>query len=228
MHALVRRWFTASVVGAVSATLALTATSQAASPPPAAADPRWRPAAGEPLGPDAVAVARAFVRAHAAEYGLSKADVAQLAVSSVVPTEGNGVTHVYLQQRVGSLEVSTAMLNVAVTSAGEVLRVASSAVGSAGKRANGATPKISDVAAARAAADALGLRVDGLVPQRRRSRGRQPRAGARRRGHLAGPGDRAAGLPGDRERCPAAGVGGGDQPARRPALVADPDGRRHR
>ena len=32
-------------------------------------------------------------------YGLSSADVSALAVSSVVPTEGNGLTNVYLQQR---------------------------------------------------------------------------------------------------------------------------------
>ena len=50
------------------------------------------------------------------------------------------------------------MLNVAVTSAGKVQRVASSAVASAAKRSNGATPKISDTSAAQAAAKALGLR----------------------------------------------------------------------
>ena len=160
MHALVRRWFMASVVGTVSATLALTATSQAA-PPPTRAGAVATAGASAPLGEDAVAPARAFVRAHAADYGLSKDDVTQLAVSSVVPSKDNGLTHVYLQQRVSGLDVSTAMLNVAVTSAGKVLRVASSAVASAAKKATSATPKITDVAAARAAAEALGLRATG-------------------------------------------------------------------
>ncbi|MGA8847363.1 MAG: hypothetical protein WB471_12180, partial [Nocardioides sp.] len=113
--------------------------------------------ASRPMGNDAVTIARDFVRSHAGEYGLGEADVKQLAVSSVVPSEGNGLTHVYLQQRVESIDVSTAILNVAVTAQGEVLRVASSAVASAVKRANSAVPQISDEAAARDAAKALGL-----------------------------------------------------------------------
>ena len=158
MQTNVRRWFTVAVVGAVSATLALTATSQAAPPPPPTAASAATSAAGDPLGADAVAVAKRFVASHAAEYGLSKADVEGLAVSSVVPSNSNGLTNVYLQQRLSGLDVSTAMLNVSVTSAGKVLRVGSSAVASAGKKANSATPKISDVRAAQKAAAALGLR----------------------------------------------------------------------
>ena len=171
MHVHVRRWFTAGLVGAVSATLALTATSQAAPPTTAAASATPAVGAAEPLGSDAVAVARRFVGAHAAEYGLGKADVEQLAVSSVVPSDSNGLTHVYLQQRVSSVEVSTAMLNVAVTSTGTVLRVASSAVAGATKRANGATPKISDVQAADEAATALGLRAPESFASGDRARG---------------------------------------------------------
>ncbi len=89
----------------------------------------------------------------------------------MVPSEDNGLTHVYLQQRVASLDVSTAMLNVAVTSAGTVLRVASSAVAAAGKKANGATPKISDVEAARKAAAALGLRASESFASGDKARG---------------------------------------------------------
>ena len=110
------------------------------------------------MGKAAVGIAREHVAKRAATFGLSDKDVSQLAVSSVVPTESNGLTNVYLQQRVNSIEVSTAMLNVAVTSSGKVLRVASSAVSSAAKKANGATPKITDVSAAEQAAEALGLR----------------------------------------------------------------------
>ncbi len=141
-----------------SSLLALGAASQAASSPSTASDAAPAVTAGAPLGADAVAVARRHVAKHAAEYGLSDADVKQLAVSSVVPTDHNGVTNVYLQQRLQSIEVSNAMLNVAVTGDGKVFQVASSAVASADKLANGDTPKLSDVAAAQRAADALGLR----------------------------------------------------------------------
>ena len=102
-------------------------------------------------------IAREHLTAHAGELGLSAADVAGLAVSSVVPTQHNGLTNVYLQQRVAGIDVSTAMLNVAVTGQGTVFSVASSAVARAAKRTNSATPKITDVAAAQLAAEALGL-----------------------------------------------------------------------
>ena len=46
--------------------------------------------AGPTSAVDAVAVAEAFVGSHAADYGLVKSDIGQLAVSSVVPSEGNG------------------------------------------------------------------------------------------------------------------------------------------
>ncbi len=157
MHSHVRRWFSAVVVGAVSATLVLTIPAQGASPPTASAA-AVAPDDGVPLGADAVAIARKFVAAQAGDYGLSKADVDELAVSSVVPTERNGLTNVHLQQRVASVDVSSAMLNVTVTSAGKVQRVASSAVAGASKLANTATPRITDVAAARLAATAVGLR----------------------------------------------------------------------
>ena len=120
--------------------------------------PRRAAAAPVPLGKPAVGVARAHLAAHAGQFGLSAADVGQLAVSSVVPTAHNGLTHVYFQQRVGGIDVSQAMLNVAVTGQGSVLRVASNAVARAAQRTNSATPRITDVAAARLAADALGLR----------------------------------------------------------------------
>ncbi len=149
-----------AVLALVSSSLLVLAGASEASSSPHKAAPGAAPAAaaGAPLGADAVAIARKHVAKHAADYGFSDEDVQQLKVYSVVPTKHNGLTNVYMQQRLHSIEVSTAILNVAVTSDGEVFRVASSALASAGKVANGATPKLSDVAAAERAADALGLR----------------------------------------------------------------------
>ena len=110
------------------------------------------------LGDAAVAIAREHISDKSAKYGLSSSDVSDLRVSSVVPTEANGLTNVYFLQRVDSIEVSNAMLNVTVMSDGKVLRVASNAVSSAAKRANGSIPNISDVSAAQRAAQVLGLR----------------------------------------------------------------------
>ena len=155
--------------------------------------------AADPLESQAVDIARKHVSKRAGTYGLSSADVVGPRVSSVVPSESNGLTHVYLQQRVNSIEVSTAMLNVAVTAKGKVLRVASSAVASAGKKANGATPKISDVQAAQRAAAALGLEPSGSFASNDDPEGAGAGPDPAEGGDLAGPDHRAAGLPGDEE-----------------------------
>ncbi|GAB3248614.1 M36 family metallopeptidase [Nocardioides dilutus] len=150
-----------SVLALVSSSLlVLGGATQASSSPQSgpAAQAASAPSAGEPLGDDAVAVAREHLRANAAELELSAADVKQLEVSSVVPSDHNGLTHVYFQQRVNSLDIANAMVNVAVRADGTVFQVAENAVGSAAKLANDAKPGISDVQAAKRAAAALGLK----------------------------------------------------------------------
>ena len=149
MHKVGLRGLAAVIVMVTGSTLALT-TPSSAEPLSTTGVGTSSEAAGsaEPLGAQAVDIAHKHVAKRAGTYGLSSADVSDLEVSSVVPSKSSGLTNVYLQQRVNSIEVSTAMLNVAVTAKGKVLRVASSAVASAGKKANGATPKISDVQAA--------------------------------------------------------------------------------
>ena len=136
--------------------------SQAAPGPSAkaAAAPSARPA-GKPLGRAAVALARAHLREHADEFGLGGDDTADLTVASVVPTEHNGLTHVYFQQQVQDLDVINALVNVAVDADGSIFSVTSSAVASAAKLANRAAPKLSDVQAAARAASALGLKPTG-------------------------------------------------------------------
>ena len=132
------KWSGVAVLALVTTSLGIgTPTHASAAPSPAVAAAA-APAAPAPLGKAAVGIAREHLTAHAGELGLSAADVAGLAVSSVVPTQHNGLTNVYLQQRVDGIDVSTAMLNVAVTGQGTVFHVASSAVASAAKRTNSA------------------------------------------------------------------------------------------
>ena len=129
MHKVGLRGLAAVIALAAGSTLALTTPSSAE--PLSSTGPGTSseaPTAADPLGVQAVDIARKHVAKRAGTYGLSSADVSDLELSSVVPSESNGLTHVYLQQRVNSIEVSTAMLNVAVTAKGKVLRVASSAV----------------------------------------------------------------------------------------------------
>jgi extracellular elastinolytic metalloproteinase len=151
------KWSGVAVLALVASSFGIGTPTQASAPPLRAVAAPTTPAAPAALGNGAVAVARQHLAAHASAYGLSGADVDGLRVSSVVPTAHNGLTNVYLQQRVDGIDVSNAMLNVAVTAQGTVFRVASSAVGNAAQRTNSATPKLTDVAAAQLAADALGL-----------------------------------------------------------------------
>lgn len=132
-----------------------------AAPPAAAAAAPAAAAAGKPLGQAAVAVARDHLRSEAATYGLSGTDVGALVPVRVVPTDHNGLTNVYFQQTLNGIDVENAVLNVAVRADGTVFRVASSAVANAAKLATASQPKISAVAAAQAAAAALGLQSDG-------------------------------------------------------------------
>ena len=90
------------------------------------------------------------------------------------------------------------MLNVAVTAKGKVLRVASSAVVSAAKKANGATPKITDVRPPSGplrpwASEPTARSAATTTPMGR------PRAHPGRRRDLKRPSHLAAGLPGDQE-----------------------------
>ena len=149
-------WTAAALLGLVGVSLASGLGSASASPQPTAA-PAASAAASAPLGSAAVSEARQHLRANAGKFALGAADVDGLVVSSVVPDEANGLTHVYFQQQVHSIDISNAMVNVAVRADGTVFRVASNAVGSATKLAGAADPKITDIAAANAAAQALGL-----------------------------------------------------------------------
>jgi extracellular elastinolytic metalloproteinase len=144
------------VLALAASSLALDAPTHA-SPPAAAAASAPAAATHTPLGSAAVQVARAHLASHAADAGLAGRDVADLAVSSVVPTKHNGLTNVYFQQQVDSRDVFNAIINVAVAADGSVVRVAADGVKRAAQRVNATAPKITDVEAARRAAAALHL-----------------------------------------------------------------------
>ena len=57
-------------------------------------------------------LAAADLAGQATQLGLSAADVADFAITDVVPTRHNGLTHVYLRQRANGLEVIGAEMNL--------------------------------------------------------------------------------------------------------------------
>ena len=67
------------------------------------------PAAGDPL-----AIALAYIREHRAELGLSEDDLGDFVVKDRYTSPNNGVTHIYLRQRLDGIEVYGADINVNV------------------------------------------------------------------------------------------------------------------
>lgn len=73
----------------------------------------------------AVEVALRHVREQHAELGLLASDVSELSVSDAYRSRHNGITHVYLEQRIGGLQVRGTAMTVNVTSQGDVLHLGS-------------------------------------------------------------------------------------------------------
>jgi hypothetical protein len=76
------------------------------------------PSPGEPLD-----VAMAYLASHAGLFALDPADILQSAVTDLYTSADTGVTHIYLRQQFGGLEVVNANMSVNVTADGRVLNV---------------------------------------------------------------------------------------------------------
>ncbi len=130
---------------AATGTLALTAASAATDASDASARAR-----------DLVA---ADLATRAAALGLVAGDIADFAVTDVVPTRHNGLTHVYLRQRVNGLEIAGAEMNYSFRRAGDVFTRVGNFVPNVAARAaeTARDPYLSADEAVIAAAAALGL-----------------------------------------------------------------------
>ncbi len=128
----------------------------------------WEAAAGVkqatyhsgPSAAPAQEIALAHLRDAAGELGLEASDVADVAVTDLVPSAHNGVTHVYLRQRVNGLEIDGAEMGIHIDRLGRIFHRTGAFVRAAGDRA-AATPELPALSpdmAVRAAARELGLR----------------------------------------------------------------------
>jgi extracellular elastinolytic metalloproteinase len=113
-------------------------------------------AAGVPAE-QATQTARAHLLQQAHESGLSSSDLGDLAVSSVVPSRHNGVTHVYLQQRHGGIDVHGAIATVNVGADGRVISAGNRFVAGLAAAAGRASASKSAEEVVAAAAARLGL-----------------------------------------------------------------------
>lgn len=104
---------------------------------------------------NAEAVARQHLRDNAQKWQLSSTDIADVGVQYLYSTEKNGLTHVYLIQQSGGIEVVNAIVNVNVTKEGTVLYAGNRFISNLKVNAN--QPVISASAAISALATHLGL-----------------------------------------------------------------------
>jgi hypothetical protein len=107
---------------------------------------------------DPATVALDYVERHKQAFGLTGSDVKELAVSSVVSSRHNGVTHVYLQQRHRGIDVHTGVFTVNVGRDGAVLSAGSRFVPHLAAAAEGKSALRAATQAAEAAARHLNLR----------------------------------------------------------------------
>ena len=75
-----------------------------------------QPDTAEPLD-----IALSYLDAHAADFGLTAADVAAPLVTDLYTDDDTGITHVYLRQQVNGLEVANANIGIHISSLGQVI-----------------------------------------------------------------------------------------------------------
>ena len=101
------------------------------------------------------------LRSRSASLGLVATDAADAAVTSQYTDEHNGITHVYLRQRVQGIEVYGAVADVHLTAAGKVAGLHSSFRAQVQAQARPAAPGLSAEQAVSAAARALNMPAPG-------------------------------------------------------------------
>lgn len=113
-----------------------------------------------PTSGSAVDIAVGYLDAHKSELSLTAADIADFAVSDAYRSAHNGVTHVYLQQRLGGIEVVNGIFNVNVMSDGRIVNFGNRFVTNLAGNASALSPQIEHEDAITSAADYLGLSLD--------------------------------------------------------------------
>lgn len=115
-------------------------------------------AAVTPRAQDARAAALEFVRAHAADLGVTPADVEDVIVTSDTVSAHTGVSHVYLRQRYRGIDIWGADLTVNVGRDGRVVSHAGRFVARLSSGVERTPPRLTPIEAAEAAARHLELR----------------------------------------------------------------------
>ncbi len=108
---------------------------------------------------DALDIALAYLQQAGESFGLAAGDLADLAVTDRYTTRHNGVTHVYLRQRLGGIEVFGANVNINIAADGSVISMGEALIPGLSKAVNSDAPALSAAQAIEAAAASLGLKL---------------------------------------------------------------------
>ncbi len=133
------------------------------------------PLSGPHPGAEPLAIAEEFLAEHLDLLGLSAADLAELEVTDVVPSEASGVTHLYLRQMHRGLPVYNAQLQVHLDAEGRVLSVNSDFLPDLALGVGSLEPRLDAAAAVAAAAK----HVEKTLATPPRPRGKPTGAGRR-------------------------------------------------
>lgn len=112
------------------------------------------PATGDPL-----TIAMNYLHANYATLGLTADDLSDLVVKDRYVTAHNGVTHLYLRQRLDSIEVFNGDININVTRDGRILNLGNRFVRDLRHRVNTTQPTLPAVTAVQHVAQRLNLAV---------------------------------------------------------------------
>jgi len=110
-----------------------------------------------PTGGEPVDIALDYIHQHRSDLGLTEADLSDVTVSDQYKTEHNGVTHIYLVQRLDGVRVFGAVMNINISANGEVINLGNSMISNLGSRAVVRAPAITPECAIEGAAAHLGL-----------------------------------------------------------------------
>ena len=113
----------------------------------------------QPSTADAVEIAKDYLYQHRCELGLGDDDLRELVVKDRYVTQHNGVTHLYLRQRLNGIEVFNGDININLTADGRIINLGNGFIGGLRSRVNATTPTLSATASLQKVAPALGLRL---------------------------------------------------------------------
>jgi len=118
-----------------------------------------------PASGDALDIAMAYVRGHKADLGVIDDDLTDVVVKDRYMSPNNGITHLYLRQRLDGIEVFNGDINVNVTRDGRILNLGNWFVGNLRSSAKTRTAKLNQIAAVKSAAKYLGLTITETLRQ---------------------------------------------------------------